>query len=144
MRGESDGDSTHAGARTSWSRVPGLVRKRLDGVALAVDALLPVLLVILFAVAVLLVPTFVPWGQNADDLLPALISTQKLTFYFWGQDRFANLLPALTMWIGAPARNAEGQVVLRIVTGLVAPAFFAHCSTPGPCTFGARPSPPIA
>ena len=32
---------------------------------------------------------------NADALLYGLISTQHLTFYYWGQDRLANVVPAL-------------------------------------------------
>ena len=39
---------------------------------------------------------------NADALVPSLISTQRLTFFYWGQDRLASLVPLLA-W---PARDA--------------------------------------
>lgn len=100
------------------------IGRTVGGLADAIDALSPVLLASLFALALASIFAFVPWGQNADDLLPTLISTQKLTFYFWEQNRFANLLPLLTAWIDSPVRNAETQLFLRVLTGLIAPAFF--------------------
>jgi hypothetical protein len=78
-----------------------------------------------FAICALLLFIFVPWAQNADDLLPTMVSLQKLTVYFWGQNRFANLLPLLTVWIRSPVLNAEAQLVLRVAFGLLAPAFFS-------------------
>ena len=77
-----------------------------------------------FAACVFLIFAFVPWAQNADDLMPTIVSLQKLTVYFWGQNRFANLLPMLTTWIRSPEQNAEAQLLLRVVFGLMAPAFF--------------------
>ena len=47
---------------------------------------------------------FIPWSvkfctRNSDSLLPAIISVTKVTPYFWGQNRFGNLLPLMTAWI---------------------------------------------
>src|ERR1019366_9076373 len=33
--------------------------------------------------------------HDADSVLPAIMSVEKLTWYYWGQDRFRNLLPFL-------------------------------------------------
>lgn len=79
----------------------------------------------LLGACLLLVLGRVPIQQNADDLLPAIVSLHKLTFYYWEQDRLANLLPLLTAWIGDPSGNLYAQIVLRVVAGLVAPVFFA-------------------
>lgn len=46
---------------------------------------------------------------NADALLPALMSTQRLTFYYWGQDRLANLVPLLTL----PVRDVLGSFYVQ-------------------------------
>jgi hypothetical protein len=56
---------------------------------------------------------------NADALLPALMSTQQWTLFYWGQDRLANLVPLLTMPIRDPLWN------FQIQTLLIAAAFFA-------------------
>jgi hypothetical protein len=101
-----------------------MMQSALADVARAADVLLPVLVAALFGMAWLIVIAWVPRGQNADDLLPAIIATQKLTLYYWGENRFANLLPALTAWIVDPERNAWVQVALRIAAALVAPLFF--------------------
>lgn len=46
---------------------------------------------------------------TADALLPALISTQRLTFFYWGQDRLANLVPALATPIENELANFYAQ-----------------------------------
>lgn len=51
--------------------------------------------------------------QDADGLLTALISTRRLTWYFWEQDRFLNLLPALAKPFRDPETNLHIQVFLR-------------------------------
>lgn len=80
----------------------------------------PVILVLLL----LLIFCFVPLQQNADGLLLTIMSLQKLTLFFWEQDRFANLGPLLTAWITDPTTNAYAQLLLRIICGLLAPLFF--------------------
>jgi hypothetical protein len=112
-----------AETQTVSRSIAAATARSLTGFAQAIDALGPLPGLGMFVIAVLLVLAHVPWGQNADDLLPALMSSQKLTLYYWGENRFANLLPALTQWIGSPVRNAEAQLALRIVAGMTAPAF---------------------
>jgi hypothetical protein len=116
--------SARVPAGTLSGRASDAAGLAIAGLARAIDTQMSLLLLGLFAVALMMVFISVPWGQNADDLLPTLISVQKLTVYFWGENRFANLLPLLTAWIASPARNAEAQLVLRVAAGLAAPAFF--------------------
>lgn len=88
------------------------------------------LLPCLFLAAAVVTFVCLPWRQNADDLLTTLMSIQHLTLYFWEQDRFGNLLPALTCWIRDPTTNAETQIALRIASGLIAPVFFTAAIFP--------------
>ncbi len=104
---------------------PGRLVRRVEAGLAALHATTPIVLVSLFSTCALFILYFVPWEQNGDDLLPTLIALQKLTPYFWAQNRFANLLPAITVWISDPTSNAFTQIVLRVVSGLIAPAFFA-------------------
>ena len=59
--------------------------------------------------------------QDADGVLTALISTRKLTWYFWEQDRFLNLIPALTTLFKDPGINLHAQLFLRACLGYLAP-----------------------
>lgn len=61
--------------------------------------------------------------QNGDGILTSLISTQKLTWYFWDQDRFLNFIPALAKPFSNVEWNLHFQVFLR--------AFFAFLSPIG-------------
>ncbi len=47
------------------------------------------------ALAPLLVNRLAPPFLDADTILMALMSTQKLTLFYWGQNRYANVLPLL-------------------------------------------------
>lgn len=49
---------------------------------------------------------------SADSLLGSLISTEHLTFFYWGQDRLANLVPAIVWPIRDVRVNHLAQVVL--------------------------------
>lgn len=59
--------------------------------------------------------------QDGDGMLTAPISTQKLTWYFWGQDRLLNLLPALAHPITDVESNLRLQVMLRALFAYLAP-----------------------
>lgn len=83
-----------------------------------------VLMLCVFGVAAgLLLPMSARIGgmQDADGALTALISTQKLTWYFWGQDRLLNLLPALAAPFHDPEFNLRVQVFLRVVLAFLSP-----------------------
>ncbi len=69
-------------------------------------------------------------GQNSDGLLETMISTQKLTVFFWDQDRFANLLPLVTAFLRDPGANAWAQLFLRALLGLVAPLLVTSLMLP--------------
>jgi len=85
---------------------------------------MPLLATAAFGVAAMVVLTRYPVGQNSDGLIQTLFSIQKMTLFFWGQDRFANLLPALTMWIKDPTLNAMAQLAMRVLLASIAPLFF--------------------
>lgn len=65
---------------------------------------------------------------NADALLPALMSTQKWTPFYWGQDRLFNLLPLLAAPIRNPLWNFHVQTVVLSVSffGVVAMFSLLH------------------
>lgn len=66
---------------------------------------------------------FCKW-HSADSILPALISTQSLTWYYWGQNRLGNLLPAVTSLISNIDLNLELQIWLRALCAGLGPIFF--------------------
>jgi hypothetical protein len=43
--------------------------------------------------------------HHADSLIPVLVSTQRWTPFFWGQDRFGMLVPLLASPIRHPLAN---------------------------------------
>ncbi|SHN26488.1 hypothetical protein SAMN05216593_11969 [Pseudomonas asturiensis] len=59
--------------------------------------------------------------QDGDGMLTALISTQNLTWYFWGQDRLLNVLPALTHPFTNVETNLRLQVMMRAMLAYLAP-----------------------
>jgi len=95
--------------------------------------------------AMVLVPTItfsilLPWSatfcmHNADSLLTAIISVTKITPYYWGQNRFGNLLPIMTSWITNIDANFMTQVTLR--------SLFAT-ATPFICILIMKPRAPLA
>lgn len=58
---------------------------------------------------------------HADSLLPVLISTQRWTPFFWGQDRFGMLVPLLAMPIRHPLANLLAQGWITAGAALLAP-----------------------
>ena len=80
-----------------------------------------ILVTLAFPAAIALVLLRVPLSQNADGLLETVMSLQRLTLFYWGQSRFANILPALAAPIRDPVVNADAQLVARVVLGLAAP-----------------------
>src|SRR3954451_10380405 len=59
--------------------------------------------------------------DHADSLLPVLVSTQRWTPFFWGQDRFGMLVPLLAMPIRHPLANLLVQGWMMTAAGLLAP-----------------------
>lgn len=89
---------------------------------------------LLIAVAIVAAATF-PLStllcgmQDGDGVLTALISTQKLTWYFWGQDRFLNFIPALAHPISNVVWNLRFQLFLRNFFAFLAPVGFLYFLT---------------
>lgn len=59
--------------------------------------------------------------QDGDGILTSLISTQKLTWYFWGQDRLLNFIPALASPFSDVETNLRAQVFLRSMFAYLSP-----------------------
>lgn len=57
------------------------------------------------ALAPLLVNAYAPQFMDADTVMQALMSTQRVTLFFWGQDRYANVLPFLLCPVADPMWN---------------------------------------
>ena len=55
---------------------------------------------------------------NSDALLPALMSTEELTWFYWGQDRLANLVPLMA----APIRDLRWNIATQF--GLIGLGWF--------------------
>jgi hypothetical protein len=88
-------------------------------------------LIVLAIVAAITFPvsTVLCGMQDGDGVLTALISTQKLTWYFWGQDRFLNFIPALTHPITDVVWNLRFQLFLRSFFAFLAPVGFLYFLT---------------
>src|SRR3954447_4186304 len=67
--------------------------------------------------------------QHADSLLTVLVSTQRWTPFFWGQDRFGMLVPLLAMPFRHPLVNMLVQGWLVTTATLLAPFVMARFLT---------------
>src|SRR3954471_3196192 len=67
--------------------------------------------------------------DHADSLLTVLISTQRWTPFFWGQDRFGMLVPLLAMPIRHPLANMLTQGWIMSSAALLAPFAVARFLT---------------
>ena len=56
----------------------------------------------------------------SDTLVPILVSLQKWTPFFWGQDRVGMLVPLLTLPLRHPLLNLIAQGAIYVATGLAA------------------------
>ena len=74
----------------------------------------------LWLLAALLAPLWVnrlaPDFLDADSLIPPLTSTQHLTLFYWGQERYANVLPLLL----APIRDLFWSLRLHLFSNTLA------------------------
>jgi hypothetical protein len=84
--------------------------------ATATTGLLGIVSAILAALAV---NHFGPDNINADTVLFSLISQQHLTLFYWGQARFANVVPLMVAWIKDPYWNLAATMFVFTI------AFFA-------------------
>ena len=56
--------------------------------------------------------------QNADSVIPILVSLQKWTLFYWEQKRFGMLVPLLAMPFHSPLANLLVQNAITIFAGL--------------------------
>ncbi len=75
----------------------------------------------LIAGAILPLTSALAGYQDGDGILTSLISTQKLTWYFWGQDRLLNFIPALASPFSDVENNLRFQVFLRAMFAYLSP-----------------------
>lgn len=75
-------------------------------------------------------------NTNADGLLYSLISTDHLTFYYWGQGRLASLVPAMASPVRDEWLNLRVQMFILGCSffGLIAAFVWAHRRTYPPST----------
>jgi hypothetical protein len=107
----------------AWRMHRLLVRSGANALA-AIESFAWVQNLWLLAIFLLLLASYMPLEQDADGLLLSIISIQKLTVFYWAQDRVGNLTPLLTAWIQNPLCNVYAQLFLRLLAGLLAPAFY--------------------
>jgi hypothetical protein len=62
--------------------------------------------------------------HNMDTLIPTLAIRENVTLYYWGQNRYGNLIPFLTQWITDLHDNLIVQTLVRAVCAGVSPLFF--------------------
>lgn len=101
--------------------------KRMTGLSAGDDRrkfLLGVLIIILSGViagAILPLTQALAGFQDGDGILTSLMSTQKLTWYFWGQDRLLNFIPALASPFTDVETNLRVQVFFRSMFAYLSP-----------------------
>lgn len=65
--------------------------------------------------------------HRADSFIPVFSALYRWTPFFWEQNRFGQLIPLLSLWIGSPFANLLFQVGLRLFA--VAASFFLLART---------------
>lgn len=58
-------------------------------------------------------------GLNADTAVAYMNSSVRWTPFFWDQDRYGMLIPALTQWINDPLLNMVAQNILHITCSIL-------------------------
>jgi hypothetical protein len=61
--------------------------------------------------------------HDADSVILSIMAQQKLTLFYWGQNRYMNLIPLVTAWISDISINQQVQVWLRASTAAAFPLF---------------------
>ncbi len=84
------------------------------------------LLILVGAVAAWMDCARLHYLQTADSIVPVLVSIQRWTPFFWGQDRFGMLVPFLATPFHDPFVNLLVQGWLTTFAALVAPFLVAR------------------
>lgn len=70
----------------------------------------------LILISLLAVMKIAPEGLNADILINSVMSLQKVTLYYWGQNRLLNILPLAVALLKNPTLNLAAILVLTSIT----------------------------
>lgn len=70
----------------------------------------------LFLISALTVIKVAPENLNADILINSVMSLQKLTLYYWGQNRLLNVLPLSVSFIRNPSLNLAAILILSSIS----------------------------
>jgi hypothetical protein len=71
--------------------------------------------------------------QDADSIVPVLVSLWRWTFFYWEQNRFGMLLPLLAIPVSDPFANLLLQMALRFTAIVLAFFLIARLAVPLPC-----------
>ncbi|HEX3131576.1 MAG TPA: hypothetical protein VH394_29840 [Thermoanaerobaculia bacterium] len=93
------------------------------------------------AVAFALAPVLGAWMalspvhqyQDADSIVPVLVSLWRWTFFYWEQNRFGMLIPLLAVPVSDPFVNLLLQMALRFTAIVFAFFLVARLAVPRPC-----------
>jgi hypothetical protein len=78
-----------------------------------------ILAAVMLAVSVAIVNVLSPTYINADSYIMTVMSRQNLTVFYWGQNRYINLYPALTFPISSFRTNLFAEQVLTGISYVV-------------------------
>ena len=98
--------------------------KRCTSILAALELFAPLQIIGLFTISLLLLASFIPLQLDGDGILLSIMSIQKLSPYYWAEDKYGNLTPLLAVWIRDPLYNVYAQIFMRLLGGLLAPLFF--------------------
>ena len=119
---------TRSCARPALRRLLDSIKRPLvrlsAGISAAIESIAPLQIVGFFNIGLLLLANFIPLQLDGDEIVLSIMSIQKLTVYYWAQDRYGNLASLLTAWVQNPIYNAYAQLFIRLLAGLIAPMFF--------------------
>jgi hypothetical protein len=119
---------TRSCARPALRRLLDSIKRPLvrlsAGISAAIESIAPLQIVGFFTIGLLLLANFIPLQLDGDEIVLSIMSIQKLTVYYWAQDRYGNLASLLTAWVQNPIYNAYAQLFIRLLAGLIAPLFF--------------------
>jgi len=97
-------------------------------------ARLQIALVLIFALIVGVTVAFSSYYDliSSDAVIVYLAGLMRWTPFYWGQDRYGMLIPALTQWIREPHLHMIAQNALHVMTSIASFFLLARYLFPGP------------
>lgn len=93
---------------------------------------LPAVLALAAALAVWIDLSPIHRFHNSDSLIPVLMSLDRWTAFYWGQNRFGMLVPLLALPFRDPFANLLAQVALRLFALILSFFLLARAAVPRP------------